>query len=507
MDQLRFGMVPLSHIIQQWADKKPLAIALITETSRISYDELAQAMNHVAAYFEQHNAHEKRIILHLPNCPELIYAYLGCLKSGNIAVPLSTGLKQSEIEVILQKTEADYLITHCDYAEELYKIDWKKTLVKHIIVVGDQLEKLQHSSFQELLQSTLSTFHHVIAPDHFAAIFFTSGSTGIPKGVIHTQKSMWAMAENMATFFDMTEDDRFLVMEAISNASGCTHAMLSLLRGGTAILMQGFTMDRFIYHLHHFHPTELCIMGKANFEIIHEPRLTRADFQGIKMNVTGGDKIPPELLIAFAQKTSIPIYLAYGMTEVLCITINKSQNLIKMGSIGIPTKGVEIRLCDEQGNSVPDGTVGEAWVRGENVTAGYWQDPQDTQRALVNDWLRTGDLLWRDTEGFYWFYSRIKYLIIREGQNISPLEIEKVLMQHPAILDACVVGVAEIGVGEVPIAFVELKKGMQCTTDELLQFMVTRLEDFKLPTKISILRELPRNKNGKVDRVSLKKLF
>ena len=461
----------LSDSVEYFAVNTPEQTAIIDGSRYISYKELAEATAKIAAYLQHKQI--KRLAVHLPNCAELIYLYLACFKADTIAVPLSMMMKQPEVDYVLQQTKPDLIIT------DIHNIPTS-------------------SSYPPPESPAINTL---------AAIFYTSGSTGNPKGVVHTQLSLAAIADVMGDCFAINNKDRFLVCEAMTNASGCSHAMLTLQHGATVILMNGFEINDFIKHLHQQKPTLLCIMGKGNYDIVNSPDIVKDDFHGVRVNITGGDKVTPELIEEFQRKTSVPLRLSYGMSEILVITMNNSDDTNKRGSIGTRIPQVEIQLRDQQGNITVDDTPGEAWVKGLNMLDSYWQDPEKTKQALCNGWLRTGDVLHCDEEGFYWFYGRIKHIIVRQGDNISPLEVEKALMRHPAVLDAGVTGIDSKEEGQVPVAFIELRQEQQATPTELLSYAEKQLENYKVPVAIIILEKLPRTKSGKIDREKLKELY
>lgn len=495
------------NIIKRHAQVKPQKIAIMQNNIQITYAQLSNALDKIAAFFQYKKISNHVVVLHLPNCIELVYAYLGCFRSGAIAQPLSVKAKAFEIEYALEQTQARYLITNKKGLTEINKINRNKTKFKQIILIDQSISDKNYWSFSDflnhdyLLQQQLPEFE---AP---AAIFYTSGSTGRPKGVTHSHHSIVASADNMADGIDMNDEDRLLVCEAITNASGCEHVFLSLFANGTAIIVDEFNIHHFTQQLHQYRPTLLCIMGKGNFDIMADDNLRLDDFKSVRMNVTGGDKVTKQLIIQFKEKTGTPLVLSYGMSEILCIAINKSDDPKKIGSVGKAMKNIQMKILDKNNKPVMQGDVGELWVTGPNMMLGYWKNPEETARTIINGWLRTGDLVSQDREGYYWFHGRIKQLIIRDGDNIAPLEIEEILMQHPAVHIAAVVGKQDEKVGEVPIAFVEINKNAKVTTKSLIEFATTHLEDYKVPVEIHIMQQLPRTRTHKIDRSALKKLL
>jgi long-chain acyl-CoA synthetase len=490
----------IDSMVKFYAAQTPYKVALIQGEKKFSYYELYELAKALACQLQHAQLQNQCIALHLPNSLELVVAYLGCFMAGAIAVPLNITLKSAEISYILEETTPEWLITANHSHTELDNSLAGKTSLKKIITFPAQLSK--DFSIKNIPHHHKLTKAPITKP---AVIFYTSGSTAKPKGVIHTQSSLLAMMDNMADCVDLTAHDRFLVSEAMSNASGCIHALLTLYKNATAILMSNFNVEEFKKNIPH-KPTIISVMGKGNYDIAHDERLHRDDFASIKFNFSGGDKITKDLMQAFANKTGIPIRLGYGMSEFLLITINKTRDENKLTSVGQVSKHVSIKLLNAKSSAVLPNEIGEIWVKGDNCMQGYWHNPELTQETLVDGWLRTGDLAKCDSDGYYWIQGRIKQMIIRDTENISPLEIEDVLAAHPAVKIAGVIGIPDPLEGEVPKAFVELKAHHSATEAELLAFIKERLEDFKVPVAIIIVDQLPRTKNGKIAREELRKL-
>jgi len=501
----------LFQMIQGHSQDMPDKTALICNKEKVTYRQLYETSLSLAIQFAKQLPPNSTIALHLPNSLQLVYAYLGCLAAGALVVPLSIKLKSPEINYILKQTKPAYFISHHDNLAELNDVDFHNdNFQKLFIVNGIHPTPQQLNKFSQAFEALLIQSHEnfsLPSPPTEAAVFFTSGSTGVPKGVVHSHSSLFAMAENIAYCADLTSEDKFYVSEAMTNASGFTHIMSSLCSGATAILAEEINnLSRFVKELRFYQPTVLSIMGKANFDIVNDASITPADFKSVRVNLTGGDKITQSLLNAFKEKTNVSLRQGYGMSEVLCITMNKSSSANKLGSIGTATRDVKISLMDKNHQPVPNGQVGEVLVSGPNIMLKYWDDATLTQKTIVNDMLCTGDLAYMDQDGYYWFYGRLKQLIVRGGDNISPFEIEEVLMQHDAVKSAGVIGKPDALEGEVPVAFVVLKN-KSVGSSELLAFAANQLEEFKIPAFIYIVDHLPLTKSNKIDRNKLKELI
>jgi long-chain acyl-CoA synthetase len=472
--------------LEYYREKTPEKVALIMEGKELSYEQLFLRASTMALFFCDRGLERERIAVHLPNSIDLAVIYLASLLADATIIPLSIPFKPAQVMHVLSETSPKALIGDASSYEVPF-------------------EEIAFFPLHELLTLPTGAYKKNLSPsrDQAAAIFYTSGSTNQPKGVVHSERSLSAMMDSMVDSLDLTTDGRFVMSEPMSNCSGYTQSLLPLLIGATTIMMPSFSIEGFIDAVRH-HPTRMSLMGKGNHDIIASPQLTRKHFAGITLNLSGGDKISQELMENFKEKTGVPIRLGYGMSECLLLTVNKSRQTEKMGSVGQAAKHADIRLLDPSLQPVALGEIGEVWVKGPHCMLGYWKEPELTSQTIVDGWLRTGDLARCDREGFYWFSGRLKQMIIRDGENISPFEIEEVLMKHPAVYAVGVIGIPDPTEGEVPHAFVELKKGQTVTEIELISFAQTYLEENKIPAAIFIVDQLPRTLSGKIARSQLK---
>jgi acyl-CoA synthetase (AMP-forming)/AMP-acid ligase II len=491
--------------LKTYALKIPDKPALISGTREISYHHLFLLANTMASSLCKLGLRQERLAVHLPNSTELAVIYLGSLIAGAVVVPLSIALKKPEIMTILLETSPKAFIGNsnsCPFFEDFNSQD---TSLKYLF----SLDEKSLPPFQSLKIAADSSIASQKIPSPLshdpAAIFYTSGSTSKPKGIIHSESSLTAMMDSMVDSMDLTSEGRFLMSEPMSNCSGYTQALLPLFKGATTIIMPSFSMEALIDAIP-YRPTCMSLMGRGNQDIIDAPQLHREHFQGMTLNLSGGDRISKKLMLAFKEKTGIPIRLGYGMSECLLVTVNKSEDAEKMGSVGQAAKNTTIRLLNQNLKPVGMGEEGEVWIKGPNCMLGYWGNPDLTKEVFVNGFMRTGDLARCDVDGFYWLTGRLKHMIIRDGENISPFEIEEVLTKHPSVNAAGVISIPHPEEGAVPIAFVELKKGHKVEEHELIAFAKKNLEDNKVPVAIFILDHLPRTLSGKIARETLRQL-
>jgi acyl-CoA synthetase (AMP-forming)/AMP-acid ligase II len=344
-------------------------------------------------------------------------------------------------------------------------------------------------------------------PDRPAAILYTSGTTAKPKGVTYTHATLWADCQIQVESFDFTSDDVHLVSTAACHAAAFTGQLLpNLLAGGTAVLTHLPSPEQVVRAVESRRVTRTQMLPASLEDLVeHLERHPSADLRSWRCCTAGGDVVPVALHERFRRVTGFDVTELYGMTEALSCITNPPFGPKRFGSIGKPVARTQLRVADGQGRDAPDGQTGELLVKSPAVTVGYWNDPGATAAALRDGWLRTGDLARRDGDGFFWFVGRKKEIIIRGGSNISPLEIEEVLDQHPAVHLSCVVGVPDPHLGERVAAYVALRDDAapRPEEEELRRFVAERVAAYKVPERVTIVPELPLNPTGKVDRKAL----
>lgn len=338
-----------------------------------------------------------------------------------------------------------------------------------------------------------------------AFIFFTSGSTGAAKGVTHAREGIGWMFAAYAAVHELTPNDVMLAGSSISHIAGFGFSFGALAAGARAIIAHSFDSQHILQLLREQRPTVLWMQPALLFQLIRDPRASPEDFRTLRLCRSGSDKVPAELGRAFTKLTGLVISEGLGMTEVGVVTGNPVSGLIKAGSIGKPAPGIRISICDDDGRELPPGAEGRMLISTRSLTTGYWADPAATAAVIRDGWLDSGDVVKADDDGYLTFCGRKKQLIVHDGSNISPQEVEDALLQHPAVAMAGVVGVRDLVHGENVCAYVTLKPDTPAPTEqELIQFARARV-GYKAPEKIEFLPEMPLN-TGKIDRRALKML-
>jgi len=342
-----------------------------------------------------------------------------------------------------------------------------------------------------------------------AMLMYTSGTTGVPKGVLLTPANMRHAGRSVAAAHALTERDRVLSSLPLYHINGqCIATVSPLVSGGSIVMPHRFSASQWWRLVEAHRPTWLNLVPTIVSYLLNGPPLTPAQAdacRGIRFARSASAPLPPEQHRAFESRFGIGIVEALGLTECASVAFANPLEAAqrKVGSCGVPI-GVEARVVAPDGRALDAGERGEIEVRGANVMAGYHRAPEETARTLRDDgWLRTGDLGYRDADGFYFITGRLKELIIKGGENIAPREIDEALLRHPAVLEAAAVGVPDDDYGQEILACVVLKAGAQCSEDALRAHCAAALGRYKTPRYFRFVSELPKGPSGKVQRLKL----
>lgn len=440
----------------------------------------------------------ERVGLWLKNCPEFVPALFGILGAEAVVVPINNFLKPQEIEYILQDAGIRVLITDRSLAEHL----------PHLEKVQAGLQSWFVEDFPQLPASeeTLPRLDSSSTESDLAVIIYTSGTTGRPKGAMLSHGNLLSNVDSCRQVLRAVTADRFVVVLPMFHSFMlCVGVLLPLLVGGSMVLVRSV------------HPPKNVVQEIIQRQATILPAIPQffralAAAAGtielpLRVCLSGGAPLPAEILREFRASLPIPLVEGYGLSEASpVVSINPLNGPWKDGSIGVPIPGVEVTVQDESGNLLPVQATGELCVRGGNVMLGYWNQPEETAKAIRNGWLLTGDVGHKDEDGFFYITDRKKDMLLVNGINVYPREIEELIYQFPGVKEAAVVGMADSRRGEQPVAFVAPKEGVEVVEKELLQFLRERLADYKVPRRIQFMPALPRNATGKVLKTALRDL-
>jgi len=473
----------VTELLTQNAQQHPTKTAVLTNESSILYGELEDAVTRLSRHLIGRGLRSgERVALHWHNSVEYVIVMLSVWRAGLILVSINPRLKTAEIAWVLEHSGAQL----CFSDPELLK------LVPAGVEVLSQLPATATST-SPLLQPDLD------AP---LMILYTSGTTARPKGVVHTARTLLEGA-TMVLRYTPGSGDRPLAISQMAHIGALQTVFLpALLQCGTVVLLRAFDAAGALDIIERFRCTYFFTLP-ASLQFMAEEQAERPrDVSSLRSILAGGDSCSLALHRRVKQQLEIHPQEGCGMTEVTPVAINP-PDAVRPGSIGLAVNG-EVRVVDSRGIEVASGDVGEMVIRSPANCLGYWNDPQATAQLFEGGWLHTGDLVTRDPEGYLWFRGRLKQVIMRGGSNISPQEVEEALYQHPAVLEAGVVGFPDTTWGEVPVAFVALRAQSDVTADQLTAHARMLLADYKVPTRFFLLGELPKGPTGKIDRRCLR---
>ena len=464
-----------------------------------SYREFDDATDRLASGFRKLGAAPgDRIAFLHPNHTDLLLGYFGCIKAGAVAVPVNPTYTPREIMHIIGDSGAKILVSTERFSESLETVRKESASLARVIVKKEG----------QGLKEAISAVSGPLSPedpiersaDDAAMIFYTSGTTGTPKGVMISHRNITFGASNMAQNYGLTASDITIVClplnHIFANASPFWGTLAS---GGSGVVMERFQTEPIFDAIKRERvtwfpgvPTMFTFL-LSGFD--DHPR----DVSSLRMGLSGAASLSVEHLEAFEAKFGAFMLEVYGLTESTgLVTANPVYGVRKPGSIGMCVSGVAARLVDAKWRDVPKGEVGELIFKGPNGTMGYWGLPEETEKKIRDGWISTGDLAYQDDEGYFYIASRKSELIISGGYNIFPREIEDVLNSHPDVLEAAVIGVDDSALGEVPKAFVAPAPGKKVEVKYLEAFCQKNLAKYKVPRMFSIMDELPKNTTGKI---------
>jgi long-chain acyl-CoA synthetase len=488
-----------TEALSHFAETRPKNVAFIKDKEIWTYERLATEVDRLARGLIEHGVRKgDRVALHMANLPELVVAYHACFRVGAIAAPLNIRFKTAELTPLLQRLRPALYIGQTALYSQVASIDSSILASNNrFVVVDGSVNDPRVQPWTRLFAETNGEPVRV-APDVDAAavLLTTSGTTGQPKFVIHTLATLSKTAESFE-HFDLDSDQITSLFCPMVHASGLFTMLACIRLGVPFVLLERFDPDAVLDAIERHHCTWVSGLPFMFSSLLHHQRARARNVNSLQTCLVGGDVCPPQLQEQFPYFFGIPLRSRWVSTEA-CGSLTYG---LQPGPVSRIVTGAQVRLVDDNDVLVPRGEVGELVVRGPHVTIGYWTGPGQLKDAPKEGWFHTGDLMRQDEKGGLWFVSRKKQLIIRGGSNISPVEIERVLMAHPAVRDAAVVGVPDPDLGQRVAGFVQLADSAQSVDlDEILAFATERLADYKVPETLEIVDKIPRNTLGKIDR-------
>jgi acyl-coenzyme A synthetase/AMP-(fatty) acid ligase len=441
----------------------------------------------------------------MPNRPALVVHYLACFKAGLVATPLNYRYTAREIDHALRVSEARAILAHAERQEDLVSSRLARELPVGTISYGQR--NAAGPSFEELIDTeSPATSTQPPSGSAPAMIFFTSGSTGPAKGVTHTHETLGWMLASAAAGLELGPGDLLLAGSSLSHIGAFYTTFAALSAGAGAIVAHTFDGDELLPLLRQDRPTVLSMLPSALFALTRDHGACGDDFSSLRLCRAAGDKVSSELEQEFTALSGFAVDEAYGLTEIGLVTVSPPSGQIKLGSVGRVVPEVSLSVRSDHGEELPPQTEGRLWIKTRAATVGYWNDPEATEAVFRDGWLDSGDVMRADEDGYFSFCGRRKQIIVHDGSNIFPQEVEDALVEHPSVASAGVIGIHDLVHGENVRAYIALVDGAECpTSQELIRFARARI-GYKAPEEIVVLEQMPITATGKLDRMSLKRM-
>ena len=446
----------------------------------------------------------------LMNCLEWLPIYFGILKTGALAVPLNFRYSADEIKYCVELAEIDILVFGPEFIGRVEEIADEISKGRLLYFVGDGCPGFAEDYNAHTANCSSQSPKIDVNDDDDAAIYFSSGTTGFPKAILHNHESLMHAAKAEQNHHGQTKDDVFLCIPPLYHTGAKMHWFGSLLTGGKAVLLKGTSPKTILQAVSEEHCTIVWLLVPWAQDLLlaldnKELDIADYDLEQWRLMHIGAQPVPPSLIKHWKEYFPNHKYdTNYGLSESIgpgCVHLGV-DNIDKVGAIGKAGYGWETKIIDEQGEPVKQGETAELAVKGPGVMTCYYRDPRATAEVLHDGWLYTGDMAMEDEDGFIFLVDRKKDVIISGGENIYPVQIEDFLRTNEAILDVAVIGLADHRLGEISAAIIELKPGVECTEEDIQEFC-KKLPRYKRPRKI-IFADVPRNPTGKIEKPKLR---
>lgn len=481
---------------------------------QMTWGEFDETANRFANLLRQNGVMRgTKVAILLMNCLEWLPVYFGVLRAGGIAVPLNYRYAADEIKYCLEKADAEYLVFGPEFTGRIEEIFEQMPQINMWLYVGEDCPAFA-DSYDALLENFAADDPQVpLSDDDDAAIYFSSGTTGFPKAILHPHRSLMHSCRVEQNHHGQTHSDVFLCIPPLYHTGAKMHWFGSLLVGGRAVLLKGTTPELILRTASEEKCSIVWLLVPWAQDILDaidrgDIRLSDYDLSAWRLMHIGAQPVPPSLIKRWKAVFPNHAYdTNYGLSESIgpgCVHLGV-ENIDHVGAIGKAGFGWQVEIVDDKRRPVKPGEVGELAVKGPGVMKCYYKDPEATAEVLENGWLYTGDMAEQDKDGFIWLVDRKKDVIITGGENLYPVQIENFLRQNSAVKDAAVIGLPDQRLGEIAAAVIEVKEGAELTEEQVNAFC-SALPRYKRPRKI-IFAEIPRNPTGKIEKPVLRRRY
>lgn len=497
---LEYPKAPLYSVLEDGAARWGEKTAVIHKDREISFGELAERADVLATALAGIGIRKgDKVALLLPNSPEFIIGFFGALKAGGVPTPMNPSYKEREIAYQYADSEAKAIIAH----EKLYpavKKAGEAVSINNVILVGEGAVEGVHP-FEALLESYQPSPPQVEidVKEDLAALPYTSGTTGRPKGVMLTHYNLIVNWRQFIEAVAVTERDTILIFLPFYHIYGAMLMGGAISAGATQVLMERFAPVETLKLIERHKPTILYVVPPALLALINVDDLADYDLSSLHYIISAAAPLPKEVAELAMRKTGVTVFQGYGLTETSPVTHSNplERDRIKIESIGVPVSDTEHKVVDlVTREDLGPGETGELAIKGPQVMKGYWKRPEETEAVFLGDWLLTGDVAKIDEEGYAYIVDRAKDMIKYRGFSIGPAELEDVLFEHEAVADCAVIGKPNPEVGEIPKAFVVA--AVDVTAEELMKFVKERVAGYKRIREVEFVEAIPKSPSGKI---------
>ena len=489
----------LATAFSDCAQKHSEKTAVYFGEKEISYAQLLAQSHAVAAQLQNHFGVKPgdRVGLWLKNCPEFVAGVFGILQAGAVVVPINNFLKPAEVNYILNDGGIEILISDAELSAHFSEFQAERKSLKILKVEEFTSEIIKHKS---------QIINYERNEKDLAVIIYTSGTTGKPKGAMLSHGNLLHNVNSCRLVLQAVPDDCLAVLLPMFHTYMMTVGIfLPFTVGGSIVLVKSLHPPRAMLQEIFSRRATILPAVPSFYRMMLGAQLPVP--LPIRIFISGSAPLPMQTLKEFEEKFKVPLIEGYGLSEASpVVSKNPLKGIRKAGSIGLPVANVEMSVQNESGKFLGANETGEICVRGGNVMQGYWNQPEETKKVFRGDWLLTGDIGYRDADGYYYITDRKKDMLLVNGINVYPREIEEVIYHFPGVKEAAVIGVPDARRGEQPVAFVAAAEGQTLDEKELLQFIRSQLADYKAPKQIIILSALPKNATGKILKTELRVL-
>ncbi len=495
-------METLGNILSHHAKERPRTVACVFDKKRLTYRELNEQATLFALRLRELGVNKgDRVAILLHNSMDYLICYFGIQKLGAVAVLLNTYLTAKELAYILNDCSPKVLLTSSGFNKVILHLLKEVPSLREILFTDTEHLPVAACPLEELSENTID-------PRDLAVIIYTSGTSGNPRGVMLSHYNLISNVKSGLAAFDVTSKDRVLCFLPMFHAYTFTVCILLPLYAGARIyIVEKVTQFNKVIKSLIFDRITLFVAVPTIYNILAQKKIPPVAMRllALRFCVSGAAPLAESVLHRFEKKFRLPLLEGYGLSEASpYVCINPLNGVRKPMSVGIPLPGIKARVIGEKGEDLPVNHVGELLVQGPNVMLGYFNRPEDTEKSIIGGWLYTGDMARIDEDGYIFVVDRKKDMIIVNGMNIYPREIEEVLYQHPKVLEAAVIGLPDELHGELPVAYIALKEGQQATEHEIRLYLKGQLASFKIPRQVYFRESLPKTPTGKVLKKKLK---